>query len=172
MPVIQDEWIEGALTFTFPQGSLASKYDEWAHYRNQVQSALGGQKAVDIVYASDGMAWLIEVKDFRQDARTKTIGLAEEIAIKVRDTLAGLVSAQCQASDHGERSCARALLDAGSVRVVCHLEQPEKHSRLRPRVIEPDKLQLKLRTLVKWIDPHPLVVDRHSLRAIMTWQVS
>ncbi|PMS10064.1 hypothetical protein FNF07_08975 [Trinickia caryophylli] len=165
---------EGALIFLFPDDGLASKYDHWSHYRNGFQAACGGHhKAVDIVYAQadERIAWLIEVKDYRVHARTKAIDLAEEIAVKVRDTLAGLVATGCQANDQNEKDCARALLRAAKIRVVCHLEQPTKHSRLRPRVIEPDKLAIKLRTLIKAIDPRALVVDRHSLHASMTWRV-
>lgn len=174
MPVIDSTWTEGALTFRFPEGQgLASKYDDWSHYRNAFQSACGGHKAVDLVYAETQTrtAWLIEVKDYRVHARTKAVDLADEIAIKIRDTLAGLVAAQSRANDAEERRCARALLRADRLKVVCHLEQPAKHSRLRPRAIEPDKLMLKLRTVLKAIDPHPVVVDHASLTALMNWQV-
>ncbi len=172
MPVIDSVIREEALTFTFPANGMASKYDEWSHYRNQFQRVCGASKAVDIVFAEDGIAWLIEVKDFRQHARTKAIELPEEIAIKVRDTVAGLVSAKCAASDADEKRCARALVRANTIRVVCHLEQPAKHSRLRPRAIEPDKLVLKLRTLIKAIDPHPFVVDMNTLHPAMPWRVA
>lgn len=103
MSVVQDSIEEGRLTFTFPVGSLASKYDAWSHYRNQFQSVCGGAKAVDIVYAESKVGWLIEVKDYRVHSRTKASDLAEEVAIKVRDTLAGLVSARCNANEAEER---------------------------------------------------------------------
>jgi hypothetical protein len=172
MAVIESVITEGALTFTFPAGGMSSKYDDWSHYRGQFQSVCGASKAVDIVFAEHGVAWLIEVKDFRQHARLKAIELSDEIAIKVRDTVAGLVSAKCAANDPDERRCARALIRANSIRVVCHLEQPAKHSKLRPRAIEPDKLALKLRTLIKAIDPHPCVVDIDSLHPAMSWRVT
>ncbi|MES2074374.1 MAG: hypothetical protein V4462_02040 [Pseudomonadota bacterium] len=172
MPVIESVIREGALTFTFPIESISSKYDDWSHYRNQFQQTCGASKAVDIVFAEGGVAWLIEVKDFRQHARLKTIELPDEIAVKVRDTVAGLVSAKCLASDVDEKRCARALIRADTMRVVCHLEQPQKHSKLRPRAIEPDKLLLKLRMLIKAIDPHPTVVDMNTLRPTMNWVVT
>lgn len=174
MAVIQDLLQEGALTFLFPEGGYASKYDDWSHYRSQFQSICGGSKAVDIVYLERGTAWLIEVKDYRLHRRTKAIDLADEIAVKVRDTLAGLVSARFQANDADEQTCADRLLRARRLRVVCHLEQPAKHSKLRPRAIEPDKLQLKLRLLLKSIDPHPAVVDKNRSfpQQVMNWSVS
>jgi hypothetical protein len=171
MAVIQSVWTEGALTFTFPNNSIASKYDDWSHYRNQFQPTCGGSKAVDFVYADGKVAWLIEVKDFRQHRRTKTIDLPDEIAMKVRDTVAGLVSAGLHANDHDEKNCAKQLLRSGKIRIVCHIEQPLKHSRLFPQAIKPSDLALKLRTLIKAIDPHPAVVDSHTLLANMTWTV-
>ncbi len=172
MPVIQSVWTEGTLKFTFPANSMASKYDEWSHYRNQFQSTCGSSKAVDLVYVKEQVAWLIEVKDYREHVRTKTIDLSDEIAVKVRDTLAGLVSASCYANDADEKRCAKKLIGARRLRVVLHLEQPAKHSKLRPRAIEPDKLVLMLRTRLKAIDPHPAVVDSGSLRPDMDWSVT
>ena len=172
MSVIQSILTEGVLTFTFPANSMSSKYDGWAHYLNQFQKICGSSKAVDLVFSDKNTAWLIEIKDFRQHARTKTIDLGDEIAIKVRDTIAGLVSARCNAVDINEKRCAKIFIQAKKIRVVCHLEQPAKHSKLRPRAIEPDKLVLKLRTLLKAIDPHPAVVDSNSLHGSMNWTVT
>lgn len=161
-----------ALHFHFP--SPASKYDDWSHYRNQFNSTCQGAKAVDFVFLEGGQAstcWLIEVKDYRVHARTKPIDLADEIAIKVRDTLAGLLSAKWNANDADERQYAARLVGADRVRVVCHLEQPAKTSRLRPRAIEPDKVTQKLRGLIKAIDPHPLVVDHRDGAGRVGWTV-
>ncbi|MDH4555719.1 hypothetical protein E8F11_11120 [Pseudomonas sp. BN417] len=162
---------EGRLTFQFPNGALASKYDEWAHYRRQFNKAFGGTKAVDILYSEGRMAWLIEVKDYREHRRTKTIDLADEVAIKVRDTLSGLVSAKINANDPDELKVAKEILKSTRLRVVLHLEQPQKHSKLRPRAIDPAAVSQKLRGLLKAIDPHPSVVDQDTLNAEMTWTV-
>jgi hypothetical protein len=172
MTVISSTLIEDRLTFNFPVGSIASKYDEWSHYRNQVQPLCGASKAVDIVFADHPIAWLIEIKDYRQHKRTKAIDLGDEVAQKVRDTIVGLVSTRLVGNNDDERDCARQLLLATRIRVVCHLEQPARQSRLRPRAIEPDKLVLKLRTLLKAIDPHPSVVDSTSLSNSMRWTVT
>jgi hypothetical protein len=161
------------LSFSFP--SVASKYDAWSHYRNQFNSTCHGAKAVDFVFLETGAnttCWLIEVKDYRVHARTKPIDLADEIAIKVRDTLAGLLSAKWNANDEDERNYAARLAAASRVRVVCHLEQPAKTSRLRPRAIEPDKVVQKLKSLIKAIDPHPLVIDHRETAGKVTWIVA
>lgn len=168
----QRQLSEGRLKFSFPTAT-ASQYDQWSFYRNQfINRCAAGNKAVDIVYLDDETTWLIEVKDYRHHSRTKVIDLADEIALKVRDTLAGLLAASINANDNEERTCAARLVRTTRFRVVCHLEQPDKHSRLRPRAIEPDKLVQSLRSKLKAIDPHPHVVARDRLRPDMNWQVS
>jgi len=54
----------------------------------------GSAKAVDIIAIhANQRLWLIEIKDYRAEARQKAIELAEEFALKVRDTVAGLMAA-------------------------------------------------------------------------------
>ena len=166
------EFQEGTLKFSFDAGVIASKYDSWSFYRNQFQNGCFlDNKAVDFVCRAADTLWLIEAKDYRMHPRTKTTNLVDEIAMKVRDTLAGLAAAQMQANDHDECQYSRRLLKARNIRVACHIEQPTKKSRLRPRAIEPDKFKQKLRTLIKAIDRHPVVMDRSQLIAGLPWQV-
>ncbi|MCR6882116.1 hypothetical protein NTA02_30235 [Pseudomonas aeruginosa] len=171
MPVIEQVINEDRLTFTFPAGAMATKYDDWAHYRRQFNSAFGGTKAIDLLYAEDRVGWLVEIKDYRLHVRTKPTDIADEVAHKVRDTLAGLVSAQHHATDTDERRFARKMLRCQRLRVVLHLEQPRKTSRLRPRAMDPAAVQIRLRGLLKAIDPHVCVVDQHALKAEMNWTV-
>lgn len=171
MPVIKNPIQEGRLTFTFPAGSEASQYDAWSHYRNQFNSAFGGTKAVDMVYATADTAWLIEVKDYRVNPRTKAIDLADEVALKVRDTLAGLISARLHANDPDEKRLADALLCKRRLRVVLHLEVPRSLSRLQPEPVEKTAVLQKLKQLIRSIDPHPAVVDQHSIAPGMNWAV-
>ena len=171
MAVIERVIQEDRLTFTFPAGALASKYDGWLHYRNQFNGAFGGTKAVDLVYADADTAWLIEVKDSRVNPRTKPIDLADEVALKVRDTLVGLISARLHANDADEKRVAKELMRRTRLRVALHLETPHSRSRLRPSAIEPDKVFQKLKQLIRSIDPHPCVVDQHSMSPAMNWAV-
>ena len=86
---------EGTLDFHFEATATASQYDAWAFYRRQFQNHCSlDNKAVDLVCRAGTVAWLIEVKGYRQHPRSKVIDLADEVAIKVRDTLAGLLAAQ------------------------------------------------------------------------------
>lgn len=156
--------VEGSLTFGFPAHCRASKYDDWSFYRNQFQSIAGGSKAVDIICVTADTCWLIEIKDYRQHRRTKTIDIVDEVATKVRDTLAGLASAVQNANDIHERQLAgKALTKKRRWRVVLHLEQPSMGRRLWPRPIDPAKVLQKLRTrTLKAVDAHPVICDRTS----------
>lgn len=160
------------LSFTFPSGWLPGKPDDWSFYRGQFSRMRNGIKATDaIVVDGSDYAWLIEVKDYRQHARTKPSCLAEEVAAKVFDTLAMMLPASLHAVDSAEKSLARKVCRASGLRVVLHLEQPAKHSRLRPRAIDPAALKMKLKSLVKPFDAHPLVVERARM-AGLAWSVT
>jgi hypothetical protein len=162
---------EGKLTFTFPDGWNVSKYDDWLHYRNQFIKVCDGMKAIDVLALEPkGCCWLLEIKDYREHIRTKAIGLAEELAEKARDTLAGLVAAQFCANDDSEKNLARQALRSTRLRLVLHLEQPKSHSKLFPRVIDPAIVLQRLKQLVKAIDAHPLVVETATMRNL-PWSV-
>ena len=164
---------EGNLTFHFPTGWNAVKYDDWSFYRNQFQRVCGSSKGVDILaVVHSKTTWLIEVKDYRRYRRTKAIELADEIAFKVRDTLAGIVTAAVRANDTDEKDFARLAVSSDNLRVVLHLEQPRKHSKLFPRAIDPSEIKQKLKKLLKPIDPHLLVLDKTSVAACALWSVT
>lgn len=131
-----------------------------------------GIKSLDLLAIDpDKTVWLIEVKDYRVNSRTKPSDLGEEIARKVFDTLAAIIPAKIYATDPNEQQLARAISASRKLRVVLHLEQPEKHSKLRPRAINPADVQQKIRQLLKAVDAHPLVVDMRSMRGL-EWDVS
>ncbi|MEW5928168.1 MAG: hypothetical protein AB1941_11835 [Gemmatimonadota bacterium] len=150
---------EGSLSFDFPAGWEATKFDDWSFYQNQFKNLGGGSKGVDILALEPGAAclWQIEIKDYRRHRRTKTIDLAAEVVQKARDTLAALAAARVNANDAGEKALADAALHCRRLRIVLHLEQPTHHSKLFRRAIDPANVQLRLRQLAKAIDPHPMV---------------
>ena len=164
--------IEGRLTFSFPDNTVATKYDDWSFYRNQFNSAFNGTKAVDFLHVDDQITWLIEVKDYRANPRTKSVDIGDEIALKVRDTLAGLVASKFNATEAIEKDGAKKSLQRRQLRVVLHLEQPIKCSRLFPKPIDPSKVKQKLKQLLKSVDPHPMVVDQRTLSPSMNWTVT
>ncbi|HNX78023.1 MAG TPA: hypothetical protein PLM07_19735 [Candidatus Rifleibacterium sp.] len=162
---------EGRLLFEFPDGWDVSKYDQWSFYKNRFKDCCNGNKGVDfLACSSDNCLWLIEVKDYRSDRRTKEIYLWDEVALKTRDTLAGLVAAK-MATDHSEHSLAQKSLMTEKIRVVLHLEQPATHSKLFPRVFDLSKVRQKLRQILKPIDAHPIVTDLQNPNMVC-WSVS
>jgi len=164
--------IEGNLKFSFPHDWSVSKYDEWSFYRNQFQKVCTGVKAIDILaLGAARSAWFIEVKDYRVHPRTKVIDLAEEVAEKVRDTLAALLPASVNANDTNEKRFAHTTLSSRSLRVVLHLEQPRKHSKLFPRAIDPAKILQRLKQLLKAVDAHPKVLESGRMGNV-AWTVN
>ena len=164
---------EGDLKFSFPDQCEAGKYDEWSFYRNQFQSVAGGSKAVDILCLSDDAAWLIEIKDYRQhpNPRLKLIDIGDEVAGKVRDTLAGLAAASANANCRDERALARQALQRRRWRVALHLEQRDARSRLWRRESRVANVLSELRAKVKAVDAHPVVLDRATRGCDIPWTV-
>lgn len=127
---------EGHLEFEFPtnNGSLASQYDEWSFYRNQFIKVTGGSKAIDFVYVDKAhdVTWLIEVKDYRHPdtEHIKPSELADIVAQKVHDSLAGLATARCNANDPEERALSDAAFNTTKIKVVLHMEQ--NHHAINP----------------------------------------
>ena len=93
------------------------------------------------------------------------------MAHKVCDTLAALLPAALNGGDPAETAIARKALRAKKLRVVLHLEQPAKHSKLFPRAIDPAHVLLTLRRLLKPIDAHPIVTGGPT-STLVGWSVS
>lgn len=160
-----------SLTFTFPDGWLVSKYDEWGFCRD-FQKMKSGIKGVDLIAISPNKTlWLIEAKDFRAHPRTKPIPLHEEVWQKVYDTLAALLPAKLNASESVEQEFAGKILAASSIRVALQCEQPSKPSKLFPPSVSEADVQQKLKKMLKPIDPHPLVINRNRTHTAVEWTV-
>ena len=159
------------LKFAFPDDWTLGRYDDWCFYKNQFHRMWQGIKAVDLIAVDAERCrtlWLIEVKDYRQHQRTKPSELPGEVARKVYDSSAAMLPAKAHAVSE-EQAVAKKACGARDLRVVLHLEQPRKHTKLFPRAINPTFVQQKLRSLIKPIDPHPKVVDRRDRN--IRWQV-
>ncbi|WP_022949218.1 hypothetical protein [Methylohalobius crimeensis] len=168
-----NDFTEGGLTFSFANGCCdATAFDKWSFIRNQFQSICGGSKAVDFLCIDNDVLWIIEVKDYRRPGSKKPSNLSLDVAKKVRDSIAGLVAAQCNATDQDEKKFARKALRATQLRVVLHVEQPCKASKLFPKAVDPSDLKSKLKKLLKAIDPHPEIVDQNNLKQNMNWTVT
>lgn len=164
MPVLN---IDG-LRFDFPAPWQASKYDEWLFYRNQFVKQDDGIKAVDaLALSNDNTAFLVEVKDYRHPETEKPSELPEAAAHKVLHTLAAMLPARLLANAPIERQLAMAILNCGCLKVVLHIEQPQRH---RP-VVDPADIKQKLRRLLKAIDPHLKVVSMNNMQGL-AWTVT
>jgi len=188
-------FIEGQLRFVFPDDWEASKFDEWSFYRNQFMKLanayiscsscevgvrcakcgsknVAGTKGIDILAIdSDQICWQIEIKDYRQTRESTFVFLADEVALKVRDTLACLTAAKINANEPNEKRLARKGLRCNRLRVVLHLEQPVPHSPLESTAARRANVLQRLKQLVKSIDPRPLVLDTNNL-ANVNWTVT
>jgi hypothetical protein len=70
-----------------------------------------------------------------------------------------------------EKQFAKNVLKAKKLRVILHLEQPQKPSKLFPKVVDPAHIKDRLKQLLKAIDAHPQVIDKSCLKPEMCWQV-
>lgn len=156
------------LTFTFPQGWQASKYDEWSFYRNQFARQSNGIKAVDALALSpENAAFLIEVKDYRHPDAEKPSQLPNAIASKVLYTLAAMLPAKLNANERLEKQMSTEILGCASLRVVVHIEQPQR----RHPVVDLADVKQKLCQLLRAVDAHPRMVSMSNMGG-MAWSVA
>jgi len=160
---------EGSIEYVFDDSWTVSKYDQWPFYRKHFVTAFGGAKAVDVMAQDpDDTLWLVEIKDYSSHDRTKRLDLCDEISIKVRDSLAGVVAAAKWHSHHPNLIDARKHLSAKKLRVVLHIEQPPNHNSVLPRGFNTAKLRQRIHQSMRSVDPHPIVVDLASFK--LPWQ--
>ncbi len=164
---------EASLMFSFPDNWRILKFDETRFHKERWNSFAKGSKAVDFVAAFDGVVWFIEVKDYRANPRQKPSEVFDEVAMKVRDTLAGLKVLSVRDSDSQERDDARHILaNSKRFRVVLHLEQPKQTSKLFPQTIDWKNARDQLRRVMRTMDPHSLVGDQTRLNGLVAWSVA
>lgn len=121
---------EQALHFAFDDAWRVIKYDDEPAYRAGIEK-LDRTSAVDFVarHVADKRLFFIEVKDFRgyriqNKERVSDGSLADEVAYKVRDTLAGMIGAQrCRPDEAIWRELVRALEHGKEIRVILWLEE-------------------------------------------------
>ena len=148
------------MQFDFPPDWQVEQYDaQNSFYRRRRFEGIAESKAVDIVAINPSRRelWLIEVKDFRAFPKKDTQDMIGIVIQKVRDTLAGILTAAFY-----ENGFYRTAVNQEQVRVVFHLEQPEKHSKLYPQLIDLANGTIKLRQRIRVIDPHPILCNMES----------
>ncbi len=164
---------EGKLIFEFPNNWQAIKYHETTFYQKHFQK-LAESKAVDFVACEIGgndELWLIELKDYRIHRRTKVGDLFLEIASKVRDTLASLYLAQ-RKEEVDVHNFVKMAAAKKRMRIVLHLEQPQRPSKLYPLAVERNNAQIKLRQQVQVVDRHAIVCELAKMPPQCKWTVT
>lgn len=154
---------EGSLVFSFSTACHAIKYDEWPFYQKRFQQISEKTKAVDILCVTNAAAWMIEVKDYREHDRSKHGTMEDEVAQKVRDTLAGLDAANANGNEC-ERDIASKALNKRRWRVVLHLEQPNS------LLFNVANIQIGLQKRLEAVDCRVMVVDA-TYNKDMPWTV-
>ncbi len=173
---------EQRLRFDFPEGWNVSAYDKESFFQGQMarfgdmelvckkckeqlkclncsHRKVAGIAGIDILaIAPDNICWQIEVKDYRLTREKQFEFLADAVAVKVRDTLAGLMAARLNANLANEKSRAQGAVEAKQIRVVLHLQQPPTNNPLRSLKSQRRLVLDRLKQLVKAVDPHPQVV--------------
>ena len=89
--------------------------------------------------------------------------------IATGDTLAGLAAASANANCRDERALAGRALQRLRWRVALHLEQRDARSRLWRRESRVANVLSNVRTKVKAVDAHPVVLDRATRRSDIPW---
>ncbi len=144
---------EGAVTFTFQNSWTALQFDRIGYYRKL--TGLGGSnKAVDIAAfdPDSGNLWLIEVKDYRTHPREKQQDIVDELAQKVRDSLAVLIILRVRGGVDYPKMMHSILSGLNSVRIVLHVEQRAVPGKLHPYVVNPKTTYDLLRRALKRVD--------------------
>lgn len=124
---------------------------------------MSGIKAVDAIAVSNiGVAFLIEVKDYRHPDTEKPSELPAAIAWKVLHTLAAIVPAKLKANNTAEQALADALTACDSLRVIAHVELPQSHRG----VVDLADIKQKLAQLLRAVDAHPKVVSTSKMQGL------
>lgn len=155
---------ESRLIFTFDDSWRVLFWDRHLAYT----SGLGRQQgtaAVDFFALFGSCPYFIEVKNFcdyriYNKDRLSSGELADEVARKVRDTLAGSVWAlgrECADRDL-ERIVQCCFGAREKLRVVLWLEED-----LQPRPADRSALAERIKSRLNWLNPHVLVLSRKDI---------
>ena len=170
---------EGAIGFDFPDGWNVCRPGESSFYLRHFQKFCGGSKETDFLLYDPGdrILWMIEVKDYRANERTKQSDLADELAEKTRDSLALLKAAAVNdmnivpAAHRQVGTFARLSSAPAQIRVVLHCELPASPSKLFPSIKDAANLQTKMDQKLRPVDPHVLFTNVRMARAL-PWTVT
>jgi hypothetical protein len=151
--------------FTFDDQWQVLKYDDCADYA-RLEQGTDGSNAVDLLGSHGDWLFLIEVKDYRiQGQKMSHAELATWVAMKVRDTIAGVVGFQrTSAGPDLWRLFMRDLRNQdGKLMVVLFVEDYELNEQVGNRW-KPKATVIRdlLRTKMKWLRPEVNVFSQSN----------
>lgn len=151
------------------------KWDETEFVKEQLNSRIQGNKAVDCIATTvldnQSTLWLAETTDYRPATASPRRCLINEFCQKFRDTLAGLMIAGLteESVEPDIRHLGQAIRNQANIRLVAHLEGnpwPDKDKDLYIANLDTLKQKLKL------IDAHVLIGDAAMLeRHGLNWKI-
>lgn len=146
------------LIFDFPTSWEAMQHDASQSFYRKKYKQFADSKRVDIVAIDtfQHVLWLIEVKDYRAFPKRDKGDIYSIIAQKVKDTLSCLLVAAYQ---KGKNSFEYHAIRQEKIRIVFHLEQPRKPSKLYPQLIDWSNGRQKLKQTLRVVDPHPILCN-------------
>ena len=157
---------EGLLRFEFPDSWRVVKYDDPGSFYGRKMERLDGTKAVDILALSpDPVLYFVEVKDFRgyriENKPRRTGLLWNEVAQKVRDTLAGIVGAYRDPNwtDDFAPFVRQLRRPAASIRIVAWIEDDGHANDLKRRAATDTSM---LKRKVRWLTPRAIVAGSYT----------
>ena len=164
----------GGIVFSFQKEWVLTKYDSWVFYKEHFIKLLNGIKAIDLLAFDKNKKelWLVEVKDYRNRIREKTVDLYTEVLKKSFDTLAALLPAKINATIQEEKEYAKLFLTAHKIRIVLYILQAKKPSKLFPQIINLSNSCIKFKEGMRYIDPHALITDGIQYKNKIPWDCS
>ncbi len=170
-------FIEGVFRLDFPAGAKVCRFECSDFYSQRAQNFCSGCKEMDFVLylPQSRELWLIELKDYRFNARPRIDDLADKLCQKVRDSLFVLqIAACCAPEEHPDegislRAMGRLAGQALRVRLAFGIELMGEASIVGSILMGiNDVLMRKLR----FIDPHLLCIPISRSSGIGPWRVS
>ena len=170
--------VEGLYRFHFDAGYYVCRSECSPFYSHHAQNFCNSCKEMDVMLYHPGKKelWLIEVKDYRFNARPKVQDLVEKLCRKVRDSLFLLRTAALCAPEEEPaegislRDMARMSLQAKHIRVAFTIELGSTG------LFPPKSLLAHIRDLlyrqIRFIDPEMICLPITESGGVGPWQIS
>ena len=170
--------VEGLHRFNFEAGYYVCRFECSPFYSHHAQNFCNSCKEMDFVLYPPGKKelWLIEVKDYRFNARPKVKELVEKLCRKVRDCLFLLRTAALCAPEEEPaegislRDIARMSLQAKRIRIAFTIELA------RTGLFPPKSLLATIKDLlyrqIRFIDPDMLCLPITESGGIGPWTIT